>query len=84
MELTAEQKLGITIQLRKRNKRIWTDQVIMQVHTLIQNYLSGAVNKSDWFIPNLMTVEDVLFQINLNKFLNNEINCIRTKPKSPP
>lgn len=69
MLLSEIEKNQITKKLKKFNKKIWKDEIILQVVNNIEKIKNGQINKKDYFIPGIMTYEDYLWQLNLIKFV---------------
>lgn len=72
--LTEDDKIFITNTLKKMNRFIWTDAIVLKVIENVENIKSGKISPNDYFVPKVMTWNDYLFQLNLSKFLPNGTN----------
>lgn len=61
-------KEKITRILKKKNKYIWNDPIILKVIEILNQLRSGTISKDDWFVPDVMTYSDYCFHISVQDF----------------
>lgn len=69
MKLNDQQLTKIKKRLQRSNRRIWTDEVLPHVFDIINSLRTGIIQKSDWFIPEMISYEDYILQLNLIEFI---------------
>jgi hypothetical protein len=67
--LDQSEKDEISKRLKRSNRKIWTDERITHVYDIINKIRDGTYQRKDWFIPNLVTYDDYIYQLNLIKFV---------------
>lgn len=68
--LSEEEKTKITKHLKRRNKYIWTDANILRDIQLLNDLRMNVRSKDDWLVPNVVTLEDYLYQVGLRWYLD--------------
>jgi hypothetical protein len=69
MELSDEERRKIKDRLQRSNRRIWSEDVLPHVYGILNDLRMGQIKRSDWFIPNMVTYEDYILQLNLIRFV---------------
>jgi hypothetical protein len=70
MELSEEDKINICKILKKKNRIHWTDSICNKAVEIVQKIRDGDVKLTDWFVPNILTFEDYLYNVNLIQFID--------------
>lgn len=59
----------ITKILKRQNRFIWNDNIILKVIEILNQLREGQIKRSDFFIFSILTYEDYIYNLHLNKFL---------------
>lgn len=69
MALSDEEKRKIKERLQRSNRRIWTEDVLPHVYDILNDLRMGRLKRNEWFIPNMVTYDDYILQLNLIRFI---------------
>ncbi len=69
MDLSEDDKQQITKILKKKNKYHWTDSICIKAVEIVQKIRDGDVKLTDWFVQDVLTFEDYIYNLNLIKFV---------------
>lgn len=67
--LSEEDKEKITKILKRQNRFLWNESIILKVIEILNQLRSGAISRDDWFVPEILSYEDYVYQIQLNQYL---------------
>ena len=67
--LSEEDKEKITKILKRQNRFLWKDSIILKVIEILNQLRSGQINKEDWLVEGILTYHDYCFQLYLQNFI---------------
>lgn len=67
--LSEKDKEKIKKILKRQNRFIWNEPIILKVIEILNQLRCGYISKDDWFVPDILSYEDYIYQIQLNKYL---------------
>ena len=67
--LSEEECKQISKILKKMNRHIWTEPIILKVIEILNQLKQGRLNRGDFFVPGILSYEDYLYNINLIQFI---------------
>lgn len=68
-DLSEEEKLNICKILKKKNRIHWTDSICEKAIEIVTKLRYGELQLKDWFVPDILSYEDYLYQLDLIKFV---------------